>query len=187
MSASTRVQILTDKSAELSVLAEFLKNPNLITELAAEVKSLNSLTAAEEDKLAQARKDLKDHAEKVAELKKASDQLEADKAAHADHVNAVSEKLEQQSANLRDATLKQLETQNAQDATAKAQAEEAKKLHAHSAGMDKFYDGIEETLAKREALVAAREAANEELAGKLNAQARKQKETADKMKALAAD
>jgi len=51
MATSQRVQILSDKSEEISILAQFLKNPRLIDELAAEVAKLNSLTEVEEARL----------------------------------------------------------------------------------------------------------------------------------------
>lgn len=82
MSASQRVQILNDQSNSLSVLAEFIKNPNLIAELEAEVKKLNSLTALEESKVAEARDFIKKHAEVVADLAAKEAALLKDRAEH---------------------------------------------------------------------------------------------------------
>lgn len=55
MAASQRVQILNDKISELSLLAEYIRNPNLISDLADEIKKLNFLTKEEEDKAAEGR------------------------------------------------------------------------------------------------------------------------------------
>lgn len=55
MVASARVQSLNNKSDEITVLLEFLNNPNLASDLAAEVKKLNSLTAEQEAQLHEAK------------------------------------------------------------------------------------------------------------------------------------
>ncbi len=51
MAVSGRVQLLNSGSEMISTLVEYLKNPNLISTLEAEVKKLNSLTDDEEKQL----------------------------------------------------------------------------------------------------------------------------------------
>jgi hypothetical protein len=82
MSASQRVQILNDQSNSLSVLAEFIKNPDLISELEREVKRLNSLTELEEKKVAEARAFIQKHSEILADLKSKEDELNKRRAEH---------------------------------------------------------------------------------------------------------
>lgn len=87
MSASQRVQVLTSKSSELDILAEFIKNPNLIAELSAEVLKLNSLTEVEEKKVQDAKAFMQNHANLLADLKSKEDDLAQRKAEHEASVN----------------------------------------------------------------------------------------------------
>ena len=116
MSTSQRVQILTDKSAELNLLTEFLRNPNLIAELSAEVKKLNSLTEAEESKVAEVREMFLNHPSLVrdieqktanlndaidahnAQVKNATEQLKKDRDAHNETVAVVLADIEKKQA-----------------------------------------------------------------------------------------
>lgn len=86
MATSQRVQLLTNKSEEISALVEFLRNPNLILELEAEVKKLNSLTEEEEARLHEAKILIqrKDSLEK--EIKAKEDQMAAEATAHANRL-----------------------------------------------------------------------------------------------------
>lgn len=83
MAVAQRVQILTDKAAELAVLSEYLKNPKLIDQLKEEVKSLNALTAEEEKKANEARGAIALHEAQKKELADQSSNLEDSKLAHA--------------------------------------------------------------------------------------------------------
>lgn len=78
MAISQRVQLLSDNAYGVSILAEYLKNPKLIEQLADEIKKLNSLTEQEEKKASAARSSIITYDE----LKKQQEKLEADKLAH---------------------------------------------------------------------------------------------------------
>lgn len=82
MSASQRVQLLSGGAEQLAVLSEYLKNPKIIAQLQDEVKALNSLTADEESKVAQARKDLRDHVGKMDILQTSMEELAKAQEAH---------------------------------------------------------------------------------------------------------
>lgn len=88
MSASQRVQVLTNQSNELAILAEFIKNPKLIEELTAEVKKLNSLTESEEQKFNEAKEFIQKHSDLLADLNNQRNALAADKLAHENKVAA---------------------------------------------------------------------------------------------------
>lgn len=62
MVASHRVQMLGNKSDEILVLIEFLKNPKLADSLAEEVIKLNKLTEDEEKKLHESKLIIQSHA-----------------------------------------------------------------------------------------------------------------------------
>lgn len=162
MSASTRVQVLADKAEELSLLAQFLKDPaGLITGLQEEIKKLNSLTADEEAKLLQARVDLKEHNNKMFTLKKERELLEADKAAHEEHVEHCNTQIRTQTESIAIATDKQLETKKAQDAKDKAHAEERKQLDVQAAALKTSTEAAESILLSREEKVHIVEELNE--------------------------
>jgi hypothetical protein len=88
MSVSQRVQLLSDKVEELSILKEFLTNPKLIEQLADEVKGLHALTKDEEIKLAEAKKLLRDHDAIVDVLQKRETALNKSIADHEKEVEA---------------------------------------------------------------------------------------------------
>lgn len=81
MVASTRVQMLGNKSDEILVLIEFLKNPKLADQLAEEVVKLNMLTDEQEKQLQEAKLLIQSHAtalKSYEELKKTmSDEYDA--------------------------------------------------------------------------------------------------------------
>lgn len=160
MSASTRVQVLADKAEELSLLAEFLKNPDLITDLQDEIKKLNSLTADEEEKLVQARAELKGYAEKTAALKSERDQLDTDKENHESAARLREERLDLYAAGLAAEATKQIDTAAALDAKDKGLSEERKRLDIQAATDKKNFSEIIDGLAKREDKLAADEARN---------------------------
>lgn len=135
MSASQRIQVLSNKSEELSILKEFILNPNLIDSLALEVKKLNSLTFEEEVKLKTAKDMLKNHDSILADLSKRESLLTAAKIAHQAEVkknndeqtaimNGVSESEKSQASKMAD-------LENSLNSKIKAY-EEKEKVHARN-------------------------------------------------------
>ncbi len=181
MAVVGRIQVLADKAAELSVLAEFIKNPNLISQLQEEVKKLNSLTAEEEEKVAQARKDLREHAEKVEALTKERLSLEADKKSHTEYMEKTKDEFLAKQASI--AIMKDHfdNKKNEQEAKDKTHAEERKKLDAQAAALQKAVDDANIQLVNREAGIKQAEAKNE--ATRINLEYEKKK-LADKLKIL---
>jgi hypothetical protein len=157
MSASQRVQVLADKAEELSLLAEFLKNPKLIEQLQDEVKKLNSLTSDEEAKIAQARKDLREHTGKMDILQTTMEELAKAQEAHKERVSVDMANIEEQSKKL------SLEKQSLADKAYelaqkdKSHAEERKQLDAHAADVQRAANAVNDGLAKRESAVKIRE------------------------------
>jgi len=82
MASSQRVQVLTDGSDLLKVLGEFLKNPKLIEELAAEVVKLNEITDQQSADLHKALTTIQQKDETAAELKKLRETIAAETSAH---------------------------------------------------------------------------------------------------------
>lgn len=157
MSASQRVQILSGGAEQLAVLSEYIKNPKLIEQLQDEVKKLNSLTADEESKVAQARKDLRDHAGKMDILQTSMEELAREQEAHKERVNADRSELSLRSESLDSRTKTQSDIDSRQDDKDKSHAEERKQLDAHAIEIQKAADAVNASLSKREAVVKARE------------------------------
>lgn len=153
MSASQRVQILADKVEELSLLAEFIRNPNLISDLQEEIKKLNSLTLTEEAKLFQARKDLSEYEEKYSALQNERDQLDADKAAYEEQTAAKSAELSTLSENLDVVAKNQMQKDAEQDAREKQYLDARKEFEATFITMKNSFSDREDILSKREAKV----------------------------------
>ncbi len=150
MSASQRVQILADKAEELSVLSEFLRNPNLIQQLQDEIVKLNSLTADEEARVAQARKDLREHAGKMDILQTSMEELTKAHEAHKAQVAIDTAELDRRSQSL-DALAQTLhEVDTRQIAKDKVHADERKQLDAHAVVIQKAAADLNDKLSKRE-------------------------------------
>lgn len=79
MAASQRVQVLSDRVTELSILAQYLANPKLIDELKAEVMALNTLTVQETAKMNDARAFMAKYDEMSAAYNNKVDVLESDR------------------------------------------------------------------------------------------------------------
>lgn len=184
MSASTRVQVLADKAEELSLLAEFLNNPKLISNLQEEVKKLNSLTAEEETKLSQARQDLKEHADKVEALDKMKGALDLAIKSHDQHVADCSAAIQSQADELATITKTQQQTQIVQDEKDKAHVEERKQLDAQLAAFKKTVAEKEDQLSKRESKVSDDEARNDLVRASIE---HEKKKLAEKLRLLQAE
>lgn len=92
MAQSQRVQALTQGMEFVSILREFIKDPNLGEELADEVKKLNTLTAQEEDRLHESKVLMQQRDALTAEIAAQRKTLAAEKAAHEAAVQAAQEK-----------------------------------------------------------------------------------------------
>lgn len=113
MAASQRVQILTDKSAELSALVEYIRNPNFIEELSAEVKKLNALTEFEENKAKDARVLIAKSEELQTDLQRQRDDIKAAKEVHEKRVSLFDDevkKVRDTNESLKAKELQQVET-----------------------------------------------------------------------------
>lgn len=187
MAASQRVQILTDKSEELSILSEFLRNPNLIEQLKEEVKKLNSLSDSEEQKLSEARNFLKQHNDLSNALEKEKLDFEEKKLSHDREVEyfnsqaqSKAEYLNSLSAELNTRAISQAETE-------KRHLEERKKLDFDKSEQERKN---KEDLAKINAdaeNVKRNDAINQETKARLDAFENKLKETAAKMQGLVSE
>lgn len=180
MSASQRVQVLTNQANELAILGEFIKNPKLIEELTAEVKKLNALTSQEEQKVKEARDFISRHESLLADLEKEKLALAKDKENHEARVAGFSEQLAKVDSILADAKMKE---ENA-SAVNKKNEEERKQLEEYRAKLDRQNAQEREKLAAD--LVAVKRAAteNEMEAGRLKRIEEKLKEKAEKIKGL---
>lgn len=157
MSTSQRVQLLSSGAEQLAVLSEYLKNSKLIAQLQDEVKALNSLTADEEAKVAQARKDLRDHVGKMdilqtsmEELAKAQEAHKAQSAIYAANIEAAAKALSLEKQSI-------IDKETAHKETAKQLAEERKQLDFLSSSSKRESERIMQDLLKREDVIKARE------------------------------
>lgn len=153
MSVSQRVQTLQSGAEQISVLAEYLKNPKLIEQLQEDIKALNSLTVDEESKLLQARSDLKEHDKKISDLKKERDQLEADKSAHADYVTKTSAQFEHYSETLDAQNKSLIQAESALKNRELDHEREKKQLGLFTDTIKRSHEDIQEQLSKREIAV----------------------------------
>lgn len=92
MATSQRVQILDSKAQELSLLAEYLKNPDLISELSDEIKALNTLSADEEKKADEGRNLIKQRDSILAEIAAKQEALDEAQSEYEDNLTALAQK-----------------------------------------------------------------------------------------------
>jgi len=87
MVASTKIQSLSDRAEEISILREFLTNPNLCADLAAEVKKLNSLSADEESRHQEAKILIQQRDKLVVEVAGFQTRIDAERSVHEEHLS----------------------------------------------------------------------------------------------------
>lgn len=122
MAISQRVQILSDKSAELSVLAEYLKNPKLIDQLADDVRKLNALTDQETAKAIEARQSIALHEATKKDLSDKMAKIDSDRTELSLSVRGFNDHKEE--------TLKQFSEKEAELSSKSSQLSDAIKSHA---------------------------------------------------------
>lgn len=181
MSASQRVQILSGGAEQLAVLSEYIKNPKLIEQLQDEVKKLNSLTADEESKVAQARKDLRDHAGKMDILQTSMEELAREQEAHKSQVSIDTANIEASAKVLSLEKQYILDKETAHKDVIKQLSEERKQLDFLSSSSKRESERIMQDLLKREDFIKARE---NKVASAEIALAAQKKKLDDKLKIL---
>lgn len=145
MVASTRVQMLGNKSDEILVLMEFLQNPKLCDQLAQEVIKLNTLTDEQEKQLQEAKLLIQSHATAL----KSYEQL---KKTMADEYDAHIAAMKQERADF-DA---QLDSEaNAMDAEKALLAEQVEAANAEDLRLKQWDYKLKETAAKIQGLAGA--------------------------------
>ncbi len=95
MVASTRIQALSNKADEISILREFLTNPNLAAELEAEVKKLNALSDEEESRHQEAKILMQQRDKLAAEIPVLQQQISTERGLHEAHLAASKEAFNQ--------------------------------------------------------------------------------------------
>lgn len=183
MAVSQSIQILDNKSQELSVLYDYIKNPNLIKELAEDIKKLNALSADEEKKAQEAREYIKKYDAMEKQMEAELDALAAAKKEHAAQVAGFSAEAGRVStlAAAVDARTEALNMQGLQ------QAEERKSLDAYRAKIDQ--QNTDERAKLKDDLqdIKDAKAAHAVEADRLAQYEKKLKEKAEKIRGLVAD
>lgn len=180
MAQSQRVQILDNKSQELSVLAEYLKNPKLVQELAEEIKSLNALTKDEELKASEGRDLIKNRESILKEVQDKKDEVSRLQSVH----DAVAADLAEKAKSLGNAqtelAAKEKGRADAENYLAKAKADFEVEKKTHAGNVQAHSDKVNSDLDK----IKAQQDANHVEANRLDDLDKSLKEKAAKIKAM---
>lgn len=183
MAISQRVQLLSDNAQGVSILAEYLKNPNLVDQLTEDIKKLNALTEQEEQKASAARASIITYEG----LKKQQDRLDADKAAHEKTVMDFEQVKSDYAAEIQKQKdgLSAMESQLSE--TAKQQALNAEKIAADRANLLSKYDAAFAELTAERNIIDKIKSAQDARATELIKTEQAHKEKAEKLKGLLAE
>lgn len=180
MAQSQRFQILDNKSQELSVLAEYLKNPNLVQELAEEIKFLNALTKDEELKASEGRDLIKNREIILKEIQDKKDELYKLQSVNDTALSDIAEKTKSLGNAQSELAAKEKGRSDAENYLAKAKADFEVEKKNHASNVQAHSDKVNSDLEK----IKAHQDANYAEANRLDDMDKSLKEKASKIKAM---